>query len=92
MGSIDSDAHVIECERTFDFLDPEFEKLRPVVVQTMAASRTVTSPGGMAQRQFWYMDNAPGPSGPSSNMRCAAAITAGWPISGNRRRTGCVGW
>ena len=57
MGSIDSDAHVIECERTFDFLEPEFEHYRPLVVQTLEAERTVTSPGGMAQRQFWYMDN-----------------------------------
>lgn len=32
MGSIDADAHVIECERTFDFLEPEFEKYRPLVV------------------------------------------------------------
>ena len=33
MGSIDSDAHVVECEATFDYLDPEFEKYRPLVVQ-----------------------------------------------------------
>ena len=39
MGSIDADAHVIECERTFDFLDPEFEKYRPLVVQTTDANR-----------------------------------------------------
>ena len=57
MGSIDADAHVIECERTFDFLDPEFEKFRPLVVQTADAARTVASQGGVAQRQFWYMDN-----------------------------------
>ncbi len=57
MGSIDADAHVIECERTFDFLDPEFEKYRPLVVQTADAARSVASPGGAAQRQFWFMDN-----------------------------------
>jgi predicted TIM-barrel fold metal-dependent hydrolase len=57
MGSIDADAHVIECERTFDFLDPQFEKYRPLVVQTTDASRTVASQVGVAQRQFWFMDN-----------------------------------
>lgn len=32
MGSIDSDAHVIECEATFNYMDPEYESLRPMVV------------------------------------------------------------
>ncbi len=32
MGSIDSDAHVIECETTFEYMDPEFEHLKPMVV------------------------------------------------------------
>jgi predicted TIM-barrel fold metal-dependent hydrolase len=57
MGSIDADAHVIECERTFDFLDPQFEKYRPLVVQTTDANRAVASQVGVAQRQFWLMDN-----------------------------------
>lgn len=57
MGSIDADAHVIECERTFEFLDPEFEKYRPLVVATRSAGETVVSPGGIAQRAFWFMDN-----------------------------------
>lgn len=57
MGSIDADAHVIECERTFDFLDPEFEKYRPLVVQTRDTGRTVASQVGLAQRKFWLLDN-----------------------------------
>jgi predicted TIM-barrel fold metal-dependent hydrolase len=57
MGSIDADAHVIECEHTFDFLEPEFEKYRPLVVQTTDANRTVASQVGVAQRSFWFMDN-----------------------------------
>jgi len=55
MGSVDADAHVIECEHTFDFLDPEFEKHRPVVVRSGDVS--VPSQVGLAQRAFWYLDN-----------------------------------
>ncbi len=57
MGSIDADAHVIECERTFDFLEPEFEKHRPLVVRTTDPGRTVTANSGRAQRDFWFIDN-----------------------------------
>ena len=57
MGAIDADAHVIECERTFDFLEPEFERYRPLVVRTTEPRRTVASQVGLAQREFWYIDN-----------------------------------
>jgi len=57
MGSVDADAHVVECEHTFDFLDPEFEKYRPLVVQSTDTGRTVSSQVGIAQREFWFMDN-----------------------------------
>ena len=57
MGSIDSDAHVVECESTFDFLDPEFEKYRPLVVQSKRSDHTVLSNVGVAQREFWFLDN-----------------------------------
>jgi len=55
MGSIDADAHVIECERTFDFIEPEYAKYRPLVVNSGAG--TVPSQVGIAQRAFWYLDN-----------------------------------
>ena len=55
MGSIDADAHVVECERTFDFLDPEFENYRPRVVTTKEGG--VESSVGVVQREFWYLDN-----------------------------------
>ncbi|MEK9682936.1 MAG: amidohydrolase family protein [Rhodospirillaceae bacterium] len=55
MGSIDADAHVVECETTFDFLEPEFEKYRPSVVRTK--DRGVESSVGVVQREFWYLDN-----------------------------------
>jgi hypothetical protein len=32
VGSIDSDANVIECEATFNYMDPEYESLRSMVV------------------------------------------------------------
>lgn len=35
MPVIDADAHVIETEHTWDYLDPEDEKHRPVVVQSL---------------------------------------------------------
>ena len=57
MGSIDSDAHVVECESTFNFLDPEFEKYRPLVVQSKRSDHTVLSNVGVAQREFWFLDN-----------------------------------
>ena len=56
MGSVDADAHVVECEHTFDFLDPEFEKHRPLVVQSKD-ERTVSSQVGVLQREFWFLDN-----------------------------------
>ena len=32
MGAIDSDAHVVECEKTFEYLDPEFDDYKPRVM------------------------------------------------------------
>ena len=32
MSAIDADAHVVECEGTFDFIDPEFHDLKPRVM------------------------------------------------------------
>ena len=57
MGSIDADAHVVECESTFNFLEPEFEKHRPLVVQSKDRKHAILSNVGVAQREFWFMDN-----------------------------------
>ena len=57
MGSIDADAHVVECESTFNFLDPEFEKYRPLVVRAKGKKHSILSNVGVAQRAFWFMDN-----------------------------------
>ena len=55
MGSIDSDAHVIECEATFNYMDPEFEHLKPmVVVQKSGISETDLE--GRTQKEYWIID------------------------------------
>ena len=32
MGAIDSDAHVVECEKTFEYIDPEYIDYKPRVM------------------------------------------------------------
>jgi len=46
MPTIDADAHVIETERTWDFLDPSERKYRP----------TLTDPTPGSHRERWYID------------------------------------
>lgn len=46
MLTIDADAHVIETERTWDYLDPEDRKYRPVLV----------APRGESTREHWMID------------------------------------
>jgi len=46
MPTIDSDAHVVESEHTWDFIPPEGQKYRPVIV----------APEGESGRQYWMVD------------------------------------
>jgi predicted TIM-barrel fold metal-dependent hydrolase len=46
MLTIDADAHVLETERTWDYLDPDDRKYRPVLV----------APEGKADRQHWLVE------------------------------------
>ncbi len=55
MGSIDADAHVVECETTFDFIDPDYEHLRPMVVMRKAGTAEMDLEG-RAQREYWVID------------------------------------
>ena len=55
MGSIDSDAHVIECEATFDYMDPEFEHLKPMVV-VRKSNIAELDLEGRAQTEYWVID------------------------------------
>ncbi len=45
---IDADAHVVECERTWEFMDPSERQYRPTPLQT-------AEKGGVKQ-QFWLVD------------------------------------
>jgi predicted TIM-barrel fold metal-dependent hydrolase len=55
MGAIDSDAHVIETMRTFDYLDPEYRHLRPRVVRQVEGEHARSNEGG-AQKEYWIID------------------------------------
>src|SRR5437870_12812826 len=46
MKVIDADAHVIETNETWDYLEPEHRKFRPSLV----------APEGDPNRQFWMID------------------------------------
>ena len=47
---IDADAHVIETERTWDYLEPAEEKFRPILLPNPYD----------AERQMWGIQGAPG--------------------------------
>src|SRR6266403_624910 len=55
MGSIDSDAHVIETMTTFDYIEPEYRHLRPRVVRQVEGEHVQSNEGG-AQKEFWIID------------------------------------
>ena len=55
MGSIDADAHVIECETTFEYMDPEFEHLKPMVV-VRKSNVAEMDLEGRAQTEYWVID------------------------------------
>ncbi|HTE84619.1 MAG TPA: amidohydrolase family protein [Dehalococcoidia bacterium] len=46
MPTIDADTHVIETERTWDFIEPEDQKYRPVIV----------TPRGEPDKEYWMVD------------------------------------
>jgi len=46
MPTIDSDAHVVESERTWDFMEPSEQKYRPLLV----------APKGEHGREYWLID------------------------------------
>jgi len=54
---IDSDAHVMETEHTWDFLAPGDEKYRPVLLAPTGDERFPSTglPGGV-RREFWFID------------------------------------
>ncbi|MGZ8425014.1 MAG: amidohydrolase family protein, partial [Candidatus Binatia bacterium] len=46
MPTIDSDAHVVESERTWDYMDKADQKYRPVIVK----------PRGSSSAEYWFID------------------------------------
>ena len=56
MGAIDADAHVVECERTFEYLDPEFMDYKPRIVVQKTSDVQVLDNEGRAQKEFWVID------------------------------------
>ncbi len=56
MGAIDSDAHVVECEKTFDYVDPEFHDLKPRVMVQKSTDNLKLDNEGRAQREYWVID------------------------------------
>jgi predicted TIM-barrel fold metal-dependent hydrolase len=49
MGAIDADAHVIECEATFEHLDPEFRRFKPWITVQKSTDVAVAN-------EFWVID------------------------------------
>jgi predicted TIM-barrel fold metal-dependent hydrolase len=56
MGAIDSDAHVVECEKTFDYIDPEYFDLKPRVMVQKTTDVIQKDNEGFAQKEFWVID------------------------------------
>lgn len=56
MGSIDSDAHVIETPRTWEFLDEADRKYAPLLL-TQSAGPEVRGGKGNIYKQYWLLDN-----------------------------------
>ncbi len=47
MPTIDADAHVVESERTWDFMDPAHQKYRPLIVR----------PQGKGGGEYWFVES-----------------------------------
>jgi predicted TIM-barrel fold metal-dependent hydrolase len=56
MGSIDADAHVVECEQTFEYLPAEYKEYKPRVMVQKTSDVQVLDNEGFAQKEFWVID------------------------------------
>lgn len=56
MRTIDSDAHVIETPRTFEFMDEAERKLAPIVVTQTSGEPRKNNSGGV-HKEHWLIDN-----------------------------------
>jgi predicted TIM-barrel fold metal-dependent hydrolase len=83
MAAIDSDAHVVESEETFAFIDPDLAQYRPWVIMPKGnASLPLDNEGKSAQREYWVIDGRVHPKeqnighNTSKESREMASITA----------------
>ncbi|MDX1484273.1 MAG: amidohydrolase family protein [Alphaproteobacteria bacterium] len=57
MAAIDADAHVVEWEGTFDYIDPDYRNFRPwVIVPKGEEGLRLDNEGKAAQREYWVID------------------------------------
>src|SRR5436190_540225 len=60
MGYIDSDSHVIECERTWDFFDTDEEQFMPIVDDGLWRVEDIIKPWPGALAEEWMRVFPPG--------------------------------
>ena len=56
MKTIDADAHVIECEATFEFMDPKFRQHKPWVAYKKSGDVDIRTNSGDPLNEFWVID------------------------------------
>ena len=56
MGAIDADAHVIECEATFDYIDDGHRDLKPRVMVEKDTDGLKQGNAGNLQKEYWVLD------------------------------------
>ena len=56
MGAIDADAHVVECEKTFEYIDPEYHDYKPRVMVQKSEDVVELDNEGRAQKEYWVID------------------------------------
>ncbi len=57
MTTIDVDAHVVECEATFEYIEPEFSRFKPqVMIHKNQEDVVMDNERRNVQREFWALD------------------------------------
>lgn len=56
MGAIDADAHVVECEATFEYVEPEFSRFKPQVLVRKNSNSAKRNDLGLVEGEFWLID------------------------------------
>ena len=56
MPTIDSDAHVLECMATWDYLTPAEARLTPMIVERKAGGPQERNTDGVLKKEYWVVD------------------------------------